>query len=173
MKHAASISIRSRVGAVATAAMVGLLPAGAGAQVSPPLAASGTFTQTRAVSLEVRSAGPNDILETMAEGVASGTLSGTFVDSLTVVFLPNGQFSAQGTLTCMCTVDGKEGLLALVVTDTGEYVNGTPTFSGRGVIKGGTDELADLRGVLQFEGTVDLTTGLSTSTYSGEIHFHP
>jgi hypothetical protein len=147
---------------------VGLLPAGAGAQE-----AIGTFTQTGIISLESRSTGPNLILEQMSTGVATGTLSGTFVDNFTVVIQPNGQFSAQGTLTCMCTVEGKEGLLALVLTDTGEIVNGTPTFSGRDVIKGGTDELADLRGVLQFEGTVDLTTGLSTSTYSGEIHFHP
>ena len=174
MKHTASIRKRNRAGTVATAAVVALLLAGGvGAQVSPATPASGTITQTELISLEVRSAGPNVILEQTSSGVVSGTLSGTFVDSFTVVLHPNGGFNAQGTLICACTVDGKEGLLALVFSDTGELVDGTPTFSGRDVIIGGTGELSGLRGVLQLEGTVDLMTGLSTTNYSGEIHFLP
>ena len=73
----------------------------------------------------------------------------------------------------MCTVDGKQGLVALALSDTGEFVNGTPVFIGRYVINGGTGELSGLRGVLQLTGTVDLSTGLSTIDYSGKIHSHP
>jgi hypothetical protein len=73
----------------------------------------------------------------------------------------------------MCTVEGKEGLLALVFSDTGETVDGTPTYSGRSVITGGTGELSPFRGILQTEGTVNLTTGLSMTNYSGEIRFLP
>jgi hypothetical protein len=113
------------------------------------------------------------MMELMKAGIVTGTLSGTFVDSFTVVIHPTGRFNAHGTLVCGCTVDGKQGLLTLSFSDTGETVDGTPTFNGRDVIKGGTGELSGLRGVLQFEGTVDLMTGLSTSNYSGEIHFEP
>jgi hypothetical protein len=70
-------------------------------------------------------------------------------------------------------VDGKEGTLVLVVVDTGEEVNGVPTFAGRAVITSATGELAGLRGVLEVAGTVDVTTNLSTISYSGQIHFHP
>src|SRR5262245_21762489 len=173
MRHRASI--RNRGGAVATAAVVASLAAGAvgAAQAAPPLAASGTITQTQNISEEARLAGPNVILELSKAGIVTGTLSGPFVDSFTVVLHPTGRFSAHGTLVCDCTVDGKQGLLTLSFSDTGETVDGTPTFTGRDVIKGGTGELSGLRGVLQFEGTVDLTTGLSTSNYSGEIHFEP
>jgi hypothetical protein len=172
MTHAASV--RNRLGAVATAAVVALSIAGAaGTQVSPPMAASGTVIQTALISEEVRLAGQNVIFETKHSGVSTGTLSGTVVMSFTVVLHSNGSFIAHGTTTCMCSVDGKEGLLVTVVTDTGEFVNGTPTYSGREVIVGGTGELSGLRGVLQIEGTVDLTTGFSTTNYSGEIQFHP
>jgi hypothetical protein len=172
MKYATSI--RNRRGAFATAAVGALLLAeAAGAQVSPAIAASGTLTQTEIISAEVSFAGPNVIIEQTSAGVISGTLSGTFVNSFTVVLHPNGQFNAHGTSVCVCTVDGKEGLLVTVVTDTGENVDGTPTFTGRSVIKGGTGELSGLRGVLQIEGTVNLMTGLSTTNYSGEIHFQP
>jgi hypothetical protein len=64
-------------------------------------------------------------------------------------------------------------LLVLALSDTGETADSRPTFSGRNVIKGGTGERSGLSGVLQFQGTVDLATGLSASDYSGEIQFHP
>ena len=46
-------------------------------------------------------------------------------------------------------------------------------FAGRAVINGGTGALSGLRGVLQIEGTVDVTTGLATYGYAGDIHFGP
>lgn len=160
---------------LAASAAVALVLVGAvgPVQASQPTAASGTVIQTAITSLEVRFAGPNIILEQTTAGSVSGTLSGSYQDSFTVVIHPNGTFSAHGTLTCACTVDGKSGVVELALTNTGEILNGIPTFEGRYAINGGTGELAGLRGVLEFEGAVDLQTGLSTSTYSGQIHSHP
>jgi hypothetical protein len=163
-----------RLGAVAAAAAVALLVGAVGvAQASPPTAASATFTQTAITGLTIGFAGPNTILEATSEGSVSGTLSGSWEDSIRVVFHPNGRFTAQNTITCECTVAGSEGVLELLVVDTGEEVSQeTSIFEGSAVITGGTGELSGLRGVFRVEGTVDLLTGLSTYTLSGRIHFH-
>jgi hypothetical protein len=137
------------------------------------LAANGTITQTAVTGLEVRPAGPNTILEQTTVGSLGGTLSGSYEDRFTVVIHRGGRFNAHGTLTCECTVDGRQGVLVLVVTDTGEIVSpDVATFAGRLVIKSATGELAGLRGVLELEGTVDIPSGLSAMTYSGQLHFH-
>lgn len=141
------------------------------AQASPHTDASGTFTQTEITSLDVWPAGPNIILEQTSKGLVIGTLDGSYEDVLRVVIHPNGKFNAKFTIICECTVDGKEGVLQLEATDTGELVSQTlATFAGRAVITGGTDELFNLRGVLEIAGTVDVVSGLSTYDYMGRIH---
>jgi hypothetical protein len=138
---------------------------------SPPTAASATFTQTAITGFEIRFAGPNVIIEQTTVGSVSGTLNGSFEDSIRVVIHPNGLFTAQGRTTCECTVAGNEGVLELLVVDTGEPVSPTNAiFEGTAVITGGTSGLSGLRGVFKVEGTVDLVTGLSTFTLSGQIH---
>lgn len=166
---------KKRVGVLATAAAVALLVGTVGvAQASPPTAAEGTFTQTGITGFELRFAGPNTIIEQTTAGSVSGTFTGSFEDSLKVVIHPNGLFNAQGTTTCECAVEGKEGVLEFVVVDTGEPAGpDSATFEGRAVITRATGELSGLHGVLEVEGTVDLLSGLSTLTYSGQIHFHP
>lgn len=144
------------------------------AQGSPHTAAAGTYAQTAITSFDVRSAGPNTIIESTQLGSMAGTLSGPFEDEIRVVIHPDGRFNAQFTITCECTVDGKQGVLEFTATDTGELV--TPNlgvFAGRAVIKGGTGELSALRGVLEIQGMVDVGSGLSTTTYSGNIRFKP
>ena len=144
------------------------------AQASLPLEASGTITQTSITSVDVRAAGPNTILEQTDEGTISGTLTGTFQDDIKVVIHPSGRFNAHFTITCECTVDGRQGVLELVAGDTGELISpDVAVFAGRAVINGGTGDLSDLRGVLKIEGMVDVSSGLSTYTYSGNIHFRP
>lgn len=144
------------------------------AQASPPTAASGTFTQEAHTGVEVRLAGPNVIVEASTVGSVSGTLTGNFSDSIKLVIHPNGRFTAHDTITCECTVDGKSGVVELVVVDTGEEVSpDTSVFDGRAVITGASGELAGLRGVFEIQGTVDQLSGLSTWTYSGQVHFHP
>ena len=144
------------------------------AEASPPIAASATFTQTATTDSAVGFAGPNTIIEATNEGSVSGTLNGSFVDDIRVVIHPDGLFTAQGKITCQCVVAGKEGVLELRVVDTGEPVNPTTSiFVGSAVITGATGELVGLHGVMQVEGTVDLVTGLSTYTLSGQIHFDP
>jgi hypothetical protein len=144
------------------------------AQASPHMAASGTFTQTAVASLEVRLAGPNTILEQTTVGSVSGTLTGSFEDRFTVIIRPDGKFTAHGTMTCDCTVEGRAGVLELLATDTGELASqDVAHFAGRAVIKGGTGDLAGLRGVLEIDGTVDVPSGLSIYTYSGKIHLQP
>lgn len=141
------------------------------AQASPHTTASGTFTQTAISGLEARLAGPNTILEQTSTGSVNGTLSGSYADDIRVVIHPNGRFNAQFTITCQCTVEGKQGALELVATDRGQLVGpNLATFAGRAVITGGSGELSNLRGVLEIEGSIDLASGLSTYTYSGRIH---
>ena len=144
------------------------------AATSVKAAASGSFNQTAITSLDVRTAGGNTILNQTSVGALTGTLTGHFEDDLKVVIHPNGKFTASFTITCTCTVDGKFGVLEIVAGDTGELVSPTlAAFAGRAVIKGGTGDLSRLRGVLRIEGTVDVTTGLATYGYTGDIHFEP
>ena len=141
---------------------------------SAQLAASGTFTQTAITSIDVGVAGPNTIIDQTSAGTLTGTLAGQFEDDLTVVIHPNGKFDARFTIRCMCTVDGKLGVVEMVAEDAGELLSATlAAFAGRAVIKGGTGALSGLRGVLQIEGTVNVTTGLATYGYTGGIHFEP
>lgn len=145
-----------------------------GGVTSAMIAASGTFTQTAITSLDVSVAGPNTIIDQTAVGTITGTLAGQFEDDLTVVIHPNGKFNATFTISCVCTVDGKVGVVEMVADDTGELLSPTlAAFAGRAVIRGGTGALSGLRGVLQIEGTVDVTTGLATYGYTGDIHFEP
>ncbi|HSJ65838.1 MAG TPA: hypothetical protein VK922_18295 [Gemmatimonadaceae bacterium] len=138
------------------------------------VAASGAFAQSAITSLDVQSAGGNTIITQTSDGSISGTLSGPFHDDLKVVIHPNGKFNAHFTITCTCTVGGKSGVLEFVASDTGELLSPTlAAFAGRAVIKGGTGDLSGLHGVLQIEGTVDVTTGLSTYGYSGTLHWQP
>ena len=146
-------------------------PVAATAEVGPPSAAAGTFVQTAVTGLDVRTAGPNTILEQTSEGTISGTLSGSYEDRVRVVIHPNGRFNAHFTITCQCNVNGESGVLDLVASARGEILGPTTAaFAGHAVIRGGSGELADLRGVLAIEGTVDLVSGLSTYGYSGRIH---
>lgn len=174
-KHAMARGSFAPAATVLASAAVALLIGAVGvAQASaPPTAAEGTFTQTATTGFDLRLAGPNVIVEQTTVGSVSGTLTGSFEDSLKVVLHPTGRFSAQGTLTCECMVDGKTGVVEFVSANTGEELNGIPTFEGRFVITGATGELSGLVGVLEFEGEVDLASGLSMISYSGEIHFHP
>ena len=136
--------------------------------------ANGSFTQTAITSIDVQTAGKNTIIAQTAVGTLTGTLAGQFNDNLTVVIHPNGKFNAHFTITCACTVDGKQGVVGIVAGDTGELVSPTlAVFAGRAVINGGTGALSRLRGVLQIEGTVNVTTGLATYGYTGDIHFEP
>ena len=146
-------------------------PAATTAAVTAPSPASGAFTQTAVTGLEVGTAGPNTILEQTSEGTVSGTLNGSYQDRLRVVIHPSGRFNAHFTITCQCSVNGESGVLELVASDRGEIVGPTTAvFAGRAVVRGGSDDLSDLRGVLAIEGTVDLVSGLSTYGYSGTIH---
>jgi hypothetical protein len=60
------------------------------------------------------------------------------------------------------------------LVDSGEVISpDTAVLAGTAVIIDGTGELAGLRGVFTVDGIVDIPSGLSTFTYSGQIHFHP
>lgn len=164
-----------RAGALVAATLVALLVGTVGvAQASPPTAAEGTLTHTAITGFDIRTAGPNAIFEQTTVGSFSGTLDGSFEESLRVVAHPTGRFNAKGTISCACTVEGREGIVELVLATSGEIVSPTTgVVEGRFVITGGSGELSGLSGVLDVEGTIDLTTGLVTITYSGQIHLHP
>ena len=163
-----------KTGTVAMAVAAMLLTTLVGVAVaSPPSGASGTITQTGIIAFDQHTSGPNVIIEQTTAGSIDGTLSGTFEDTFKVVIHPNGRFTAQGSGSCSCTIDGMSGVVEYVVSDTGQLVNGVPTFAGRQVITGASGDLAGLSGVLQIDGTVDETTGLSAIDYAGGIHTHP
>jgi hypothetical protein len=164
-----------RAGAMVAATLVALLVGTVGvAQASPPMAAEGTLTHATVIGFDAQMAGPNLIFEQTTLGSLSGTLSGSIEERLRVVIHPNGRFTAHGTITCECTVEGKEGVVELMVTTTGELVSPeVAALEGRYVITGATGELFGLTGVLEVEGTVDTSTALATVTYSGQIHLHP
>lgn len=142
-----------------------------GSNAAPHINANGTFNQTSITSLVTSQAGPNTTLDQTSAGSISGTLAGPYTDDLKVVIHPNGNVNAHFTIRCQCTVGGEQGVLNLVASDRGELVSPTlASFAGRATITGGTGDLAGLKGVLEIEGTIDLTTGLATYTYSGRIH---
>lgn len=142
------------------------------AQAIAALAASGTFSQTVLTGIDVRSSGPNTVIEQTGEGILSGTLAGTFEDDVKVVIHPNGNFTTNFTITCVCTVDGKQGVVRMRATDTGRLVSpDLATFSGHVAIIGASGALTGLSGVLDIEGTVDVQTGLATYDYDGTIRF--
>jgi hypothetical protein len=146
----------------------------AAGSASAQMAASGTFTQTAITSIDVSVAGKNTIIDQTAVGAITGTLTGQFEDDLKVVIHPNGKFNASFTIRCVCTVDGRLGVVEMVAEDAGELLSPTlAAFSGRAVIKGATGALSGLRGVLQIEGTVNVTTSLATYGYTGDVHFEP
>ena len=137
-------------------------------------AASGVFNQTAITSLDVQTAGGNTILDQTSVGTISGTMTGHFADKIKVVIHPNGKFNASFTITCSCTVNGKFGVVEFVGNDTGELLSPTlAAFAGRLVINGANGDLTGLHGVLQIEGTVNVTTGLATYSYTGDIFFAP
>jgi hypothetical protein len=138
------------------------------------LAANGTFTQTGVTSIQVRNAGPNTIIEQTSVGLISGTISGTYEDQLRVVIRANGRFTTHFTISCQCTVNGKQGTVEMVAQDDGQLISPTVAeFAGRAVIQRATGQLTGLRGVLAIEGTVDVPSGLSTYDYSGSIRLRP
>lgn len=143
----------------------------AAAVAAGKIAASGTFAQTAITGLEVRAAGSNTIIEQTSVGTVGGTLTGTYEDELRVIIHPNGTFNAHFTITCQCELNGDGGVLEFVATDRGRITGpNTATFAGRATIIDGSGELAGLRGVLQIAGSVDIASGLSAYSYSGELH---
>ena len=145
-----------------------LLPGGTTALASQPAAANGTLIVTEITGFSPSPAGANLIIQQTTEGVSTGSLTGVFVDELKAVLHPNGKIGAQGTITCICTVDGRSGTLTLVQTTLGSAFS--QTFDGHAVIIGGTGDLSGLHGTFELQGTVD-ANGLATITYSGQIHF--
>jgi hypothetical protein len=142
------------------------------AKAPTSIPASGIVTQTEIISLDIRQVGQNTMLKQTSRGVLDGTLTGSFEDELSVSIHPNGTFTTKFTLTCECTVDGKEGVVTFTAADRGELVSpDLATFAGHATIKRGTGELSGLRGVFEIEGTVDVPSGLSNYTYSGQIRF--
>ena len=148
-----------------------VLTAAAAAMSANKIEVAGTFAQTLITSIDVREAGPNTFISQTSEGTVSGTLNGTYEDDLRVTIHPNGTFTTQFTIKCSCNLAGEQGILDLVANDRGRVSgSGTATFAGQATIVAGTGGLADLKGVLKIEGTVDLASGLAEYEYHGLLH---
>lgn len=154
---------------VAMVVVLGFLSVGGSlAKASPPAAAHTTMTVTAITGFAATPAGANTFIHQTTEGVFTGALIGTFEDELKGVVHPNGRVTAQGTITCECTIEGRSGTLSFVQVSSGDFAS--QTLEGRAVITGGTGDLANLHGTFDMEGTVD-PNGLATITLTGQIHF--
>lgn len=130
--------------------------------------AHGNFTQTGITSIQTRMFGPITVIDQTSFGVVTGTIDGTFTDSLRVVILPTGSFYANFTLNVDGTVQGQQGSLTLRAFDIGRIVGPTTAeIEGVAVVTGGTGGLDGMSGVLRIGGTVDLVSGLSSYDYAG------
>jgi len=149
------------------ALVLGAIPAHAG----PPAEASGDWTYGLPGITGQRLAGPNVFLYGTGTSTLTGTFEGTSEDEFVVVCHQKGPESVNSfvnwTIEFTGEVNGREGTLAMKAT--GKQTSNTcdpsdAIWTGRWVIIGGTDELADLHG----NGT---WTGPSFELeYFGQIH---
>jgi len=133
------------------------------AYASPPIEASGTFSEEPPSITVLRTAGGNTILSWITAGSLTGTVSGTLTDNATIVIHNTGTWDFQGLVTCSCTVGSQSGTLFLRYE--GKGVAFGPS-QAKVVILSGTGGLANLHG----QGTFDLPAP-GAGTYSGQFHF--
>lgn len=154
---------------VLCALILGVAPAMAG----PPEEAAGDWTYMPDLGgLTFRTAGTNTFVYGTEVSTFTGTFAGTSNDEFVVVCHQKGPESfmnfVKGTIEFTGEVDGRAGDLTMKVTGKQDSTTCDPSgaiWSGKWVIVGGTDELAELHGNGAWTGpSFDLD-------YTGQIHF--
>ncbi|MGI9577878.1 MAG: DUF3224 domain-containing protein [Microthrixaceae bacterium] len=155
---------------VMCALMLGVTTAAAG----PPEEASGDWTYVPDLAgLTFRTAGNTTFVEGTEVSTFNGTFEGTSDDEFVVVCHQKGLESYMNfvkiTIEFTGEVEGRAGELTMKATGKQDSTTCDPSgaiWSGKWVILGGTDELADLHGNGTWSGpSFDLD-------YTGKIHFN-
>jgi hypothetical protein len=133
------------------------------AGATKPQTVNGTVTIIELSITPIGAAGGNGLFHIVATATLDGTFSGTLDTDSTEVLHPTGNSTVRGTETCVCTVDGRTGI---VVFRTEAKITGDPFFyqDAKTVISA-TGGLAGLHGEL----SVHWDGGVAT--YSGSYHF--
>jgi hypothetical protein len=135
-----------------------------GAAAAPPIAASGTFSNSGDPT-SCRPAGGNTICEFDEEVVTfTGTFNGTAIGHNKLIVHPDGSANFQGFYTFIGTVNGTPGTVTFQANGSG---TSDLQFQATYVSISGTGALANLHAVLKQVGTV-IEAG-PAGTYTGQI----
>lgn len=137
------------------------------ANASKSSTGTGSFTATNNV-VDMRSAGPNTVFDSMVSFTATGFFTGTCVGTSHSVSLSNGQSTTHGSCTFTGSIGDKSGTVSFRLQIAGEGAS----FQGRFVGGQGTGDLAGVHITGTFQG---MGTGMTTSagTYSANVQFGP
>jgi uncharacterized protein DUF3224 len=149
----------------AAAVLAALLVLPAGANASTLSAGTGSFTATGEV-ISVHQADGNTIVTATEVQALTGVLTGTRVASGTMIFHPDGTFTAHDTGTFTGTIDGRAGSITISGASTGTGDTGTGQIVGGQ----GTAGLAGLHLQGTFQPVVTSAT-TAEGTYSIQFHF--
>ena len=137
----------------------------------PPTAASGVWKYTPYIE-SVRVADGNTFLDTVEDGVWTGTFEGTSTEVGMVVLHCSGKASFNGTLSFVGEVDGRSGTLE--ISQVGQCCDEQGHWKGQWVILCGTEGLATLRGQGTWFGPGAGGFGVwGDIEYAGNYHFEP
>jgi Protein of unknown function (DUF3224) len=157
------MKIKAVLAALPVLAFLVMLPSGASASISS--SGSGSFTAVGEI-ISVRQADGNTIVTATEVQTLTGALTGTRVASGTMIFHPDGTFTAHDTGTFTGTIDGRTGSITISGASSGAGTTGTGQLVG----DHGTGGLAGLH----LQGTfAPAVTGPTSAdgTYSIRFHF--
>jgi len=152
------------VAVVAAAALAFSIVAVPAAQAGAPNSGGGSFTLVSSVVTNVRTVGPNTILQTTDMYALTGSFSGTEVCNTMTGIRSTGETIFGLKCAFTGTVEGNAGTARVLAFGTGAADG---SFHGRTAFGGGTGDLAGLTGNGTFEGAG------TSGTYSVQIHFAP
>jgi hypothetical protein len=146
-----------------------LIPA---AHATKPEPVSGDWFYTPYMVEITKVVGGNTFKYGEENGIWGGNFDGTSTDSFNVIVHPSGFVTCQGEINFEGTVNGEIG--TMVILFIGKKDLSTGLWSGKWVIIGGTDDLANLNGHGTWEGP-GWTGGPDPGEliYEGMIHFDP
>jgi len=150
--------------AFATAAQFVLLPTPAAA--SAPVTSQGVNITESFTATDCRFADGNCFFSGVGRGTATGSVSGTWNETVNFIVFKDNSAVFSGTHVCTCTYLGRTGVITYVFEG-----KSPPDFSffGRAVIVSATGGLAGLHGFELFSS--DGTTPVTQVTYV--LHFDP
>lgn len=141
------------------------------AESKQPTAAAGLWQYSPTI-LSSREVGGNTFLETVEDGIWTGTFQGDSTEDGKVVIHRSGRWSFNAIVSFGGEVEGESGTLKMSVV--GSRPDAFSDWFGYWVILSGTDELATLHGQGTWWGPGAQGPGAwGDIYYAGKIHFAP